>query len=281
VIYTSGSTGRPEGRSRSSTAAWLEPAWRGWPASCGIGRDDVVLQKTAFGSTSAVWETAVGRWAFGRPAPRDAGRAPSATPAKLRSAVEGSACTVVHFVPSRLLDALPALRARPPFRRAAPGGVQRRGAVDPHSQPTAARPPLSPNARLYNLYGPDRSHDRRDLLGRCPTRFPGDGADRPADRQPPGLRGGPVRAPCCPNGLPGELVLAGPGLARGYAGRPGPDRAALRCPTRTAPPGLAASNRDRGTWPDAGPAGEIDRNHTHHRPRSAAPLVAEARGLHA
>jgi len=214
VIYTSGSTGDPKGvlvehRSVVNRLAWMQ---RAYP----IGPGDVVLQKTSTSFDVSVWElfwwmSAGATLALLEP---DGERSPAA----ILAAVERYRVTTVHFVPSMLapflahLDRLGGTEQLATLRQVFASGE----ALTPRLARRFAE--LLPGVRLVNLYGPteatvDVTHQPVsgvDGLARVPIGSPIDnirahvldGAGHPV-----------------PVGMPGELCLAGVGLARGYHGR--------------------------------------------------------------
>ncbi|HUP42855.1 MAG TPA: amino acid adenylation domain-containing protein, partial [Thermoanaerobaculia bacterium] len=225
TIYTSGSTGRPKGAMNSHRAivnrlVWMQRAF-------GLGPGDRVLQKTPASFDVSVWELF---WPLMTGAclvmARPEGHKDSAYLARL---VEREGITTLHFVPSMLQvflgerdlalcrglrrvitsgEALPAELAKRFFER------------------------LPEPVELHNLYGPteaavdvtwwpcDRRSPRRAIpIGRPIANVTIQVVD--ADLQPQ------------PAGVPGEVVIGGVALARGYLGRPGltaerfvPDRSA-------------------------------------------------------
>ncbi|MFG3525883.1 amino acid adenylation domain-containing protein [Streptomyces sp. NPDC047917] len=217
VIYTSGSTGTPKGvmiehRAIVNRLTWMQ---RAHP----LVEDDVVLHKTPVSFDVSLWE--IFWWSMAgcsvSTLPVGAEREPLAILERVRE----HSVTTLHFVPSMLQAMLPRLRGRRPegLRRIftsgealSTGTVLLLRELYPDGGPA-----------LINLYGPTEAavdvthydctgHDARrpvplgvpidNLRLRILTR---DG--RPA-----------------PIGVPGELYLAGTGLARGY----------LRAPARTA-----------------------------------------------
>ncbi|HSF40965.1 MAG TPA: amino acid adenylation domain-containing protein [Thermoanaerobaculia bacterium] len=210
VIYTSGSTGRPKGvmvphRGIVNRLLWMQEAY-------GLTPEDRVLQKTPFGFDVSVWELfwpllTGATLVMARPGGhRDA--------SYLAETIARERITVLHFVPSMLQIFL----EEPDLSGC--GGVRRvvcSGEALPEELRQRFRERL--DARLENLYGPTEasvdvtfwSCDREGPRGSVPIGHP------IANTRIHLLdwRGEPV-----PAGVPGELHIAGTGLARGYLGRP-------------------------------------------------------------
>ncbi|CAL9648802.1 amino acid adenylation domain-containing protein [Streptomyces sp. enrichment culture] len=215
VIYTSGSTGRPKGvlvehRSAVNRLQWMQ---RAYP----LGARDVVLQKTSISFDVSVWELfwwSLAGAALALPAPGT-----EKDPAALLAALGRHRVTTTHFVPSMLgmslghLDRFGGGEATRSLRQVFTSGE----ALAPAQADGFAR--LVPHARLVNLYGPteatvDVSHQPVEGLGdraRLPIGLPIDNLRLYV------LDGGGRQAPV---GVPGELHIAGTGVARGYLGRP-------------------------------------------------------------
>ncbi|MFF4339991.1 amino acid adenylation domain-containing protein [Kitasatospora sp. NPDC001540] len=213
VIFTSGSTGRPKGvlcshRGIDNRLDWMQ---RAYP----LGPTDAVLQKTPAAFDVSVWELF---WPL-----REGARLVVARPgghrdgAYLRDAIRRHAVTTAHFVPSMLAVFL------------AEEGVEHctglRTLVCSGEELPAdlARQTLErlPAVGLHNLYGPTEASV--DCTAWTCTRENLAGVRRtPIGRPIQNMRvyvldrhGRPV-----PAGLPGELHIAGPGVALGYLNRP-------------------------------------------------------------
>ncbi|UNZ16009.1 non-ribosomal peptide synthetase [Streptomyces sp. 891-h] len=215
VIYTSGSTGRPKGvlvehRSAVNRLLWMQ---RAYP----IGPDDVVLQKTSISFDVSVWE--LFWWSFTGAALALPAPGTEKDPAALLAAVEKHRVTTMHFVPSMLtmflghLDRFGGGAATRTLRQVFASGE----ALAPAHAVRFAE--LIPQAGLVNLYGPteatvDVTHQPvAGLTGRA--RLP---IGRPIDNVRLYVLDGEGRQ--APVGVPGELYVAGVGVARGYLGRP-------------------------------------------------------------
>ncbi|PCK22362.1 amino acid adenylation domain-containing protein, partial [Rhodococcus qingshengii] len=208
VIFTSGSTGRPKGVAVSHAAIVENLLWR--QSEYGFTPDDVILQKTPFTFDVSVWELfwplQVGAKLL--IATHDGHR----DPAYLTKVIVDRGVTAIHFVPSMLAVYLaePAAALVTSLRLVFASGEALPGR-------TAARFRAISGAELHNLYGPTEAavdvtyHRTSDLdqdsvpIGQAVT---GTALHVLDD----GLR--PV-----PTGVPGELYLAGPQLARGYVER--------------------------------------------------------------
>ncbi|HET6208762.1 MAG TPA: amino acid adenylation domain-containing protein, partial [Jatrophihabitans sp.] len=215
AIYTSGSTGQPKGvlvehRSVVNRLAWMQ---RAYP----IGPGDVLLQKTSICFDVSVWE--LFWWSGTGAALALLEPGGEKDPAAIVTAVQRHAVTVAHFVPSMLTPFLAHVERHgeadrlASLRRVFTSGE----ALTPQQADRFAA--LFPWAQLVNLYGPteatvDVTHhvvQAGDRRARVPIGRPIDNL-RAYLLDPAGHR--------VPVGLPGELHLAGVGLARGYHRRP-------------------------------------------------------------
>ncbi|HEX2225193.1 MAG TPA: amino acid adenylation domain-containing protein, partial [Thermoanaerobaculia bacterium] len=209
TLYTSGSTGTPKGvmiphQGIVNRLLWMQAAY-------GLSAEDRVLQKTPFSFDVSLWELfwpliTGGRLVFARPEGHK-------DPAYLADLMEREGITTLHFVPSMLQVFLeePDLPAFSSLRR-----VMASGEALPPDLVRRFYSRIS-GARLHNLYGPtEASVDvsfwscgpdaSRVPIGRPISNLSLYVADRDFRLQP--------------LGVPGELLLGGVGLARGYLGRP-------------------------------------------------------------
>ncbi|MBT2380628.1 amino acid adenylation domain-containing protein [Streptomyces sp. ISL-111] len=203
VIYTSGSTGRPKGvcvthRGLGSLAAWQADR-------LGVGGDSRVGQFAAPSFDASAWETVMALLN---------GAALVLTPADgpvlgsgLTDFLTAGGITHATLTPTALSGADP---------RDAPAGLTLVTAGEACPRELAAR--WSPGRTVINAYGPTETTV-------CAT------ASSPVDGSVTPPIGGPIdntrvyvldaTLNPCPVGVPGELYVAGAGLARGYLGRPG------------------------------------------------------------
>ncbi|MYS60179.1 MULTISPECIES: non-ribosomal peptide synthetase [Streptomycetaceae] len=220
VLYTSGSTGQPKGvmvehRSVVNRLDWMQ---RRYP----LGVGDVLLQKTPVSFDVSVWELfwwPLAGASLALPAP-----GAEKDPQEILAAIDRHRVTAVHFVPSMFAPFLDLLESDP--AALATASVLRRvfcsgealppGQVDRFNRLLAAA-----GTRLVNLYGPTEAtvdvsyHDCPADPGRPVRRVP---IGRPIDNirlHVLDQHGNPQ-----PTGVPGELCVAGVGVARGYLGRP-------------------------------------------------------------
>jgi amino acid adenylation domain-containing protein/non-ribosomal peptide synthase protein (TIGR01720 family) len=203
VIYTSGSTGRPKGvLLHHRGLSCLQAAQRGL---LGIREDDRVLQFASLAFDASISEICMALISGAALvlAPREV----LAAPAELERLIEKHAVTVATFPPT-LLGVLPPRSAS--LRLVLSAG-------ESCSAELAAR--WGRERTLINAYGPTEV-TVCSTMGRCD----------PDDPRPPAL-GVPI-APArvylldrllrpVPIGAPGELYLAGEGVARGYLDDPG------------------------------------------------------------
>jgi amino acid adenylation domain-containing protein len=202
-----------EHRSVVNRLHWMQAAYP-------IGPDDVILQKTPYYFDVSVWE--LFWWAmtgatlcFLRPGGEK-------IPLLLVDAIRRHRVTVLHFVPSMLNAFLQHLDGRESavtglssVRRVfASGEALLPAHVRMFNRLLAARSP----ARLTNLYGPTEATVDVTWYD-CPTR---DDIERvPIGRPIHNTRLHVIKdGQAAPIGEPGELCLAGVGLARGYLNNP-------------------------------------------------------------
>ncbi|MBK4989947.1 non-ribosomal peptide synthetase [Pseudomonas sp. S36] len=209
VIYTSGSTGLPKGVMNEHAGVvnrllWMQDAY-------GLGRDDVVLQKTPFSFDVSVWELlwplqAGARLLMAKPGGhRD--------PQYLRQVIQAQGVSTLHFVPSMLDVFLSATDGQ-----WAPKGLKRvicSGEALPGSLVRRFKAQL-PGVALHNLYGPTEA--AVDVSAwHCTTTPDNTPIGKPIantalyvldeQRQP------------VPQGVAGELYIGGVQVARGYLNR--------------------------------------------------------------
>ncbi|MFE2940693.1 amino acid adenylation domain-containing protein [Streptomyces sp. NPDC059255] len=226
VIYTSGSTGRPKGvmvehHSVVNRLAWMQ---RAYP----IGADDVILQKTPISFDVSVWE--LFWWAVEGAAVALAPAGAERDPRALARTIAERRVTVTHFVPSMfgpfldLLEESPELRADVRSLRYVfcSGEALPPSRVDQFNRIFHPAGGDGPAPKLVNLYGPTEATVDVSCY-ECPAdpalpvrRVP---IGRPIDNTELYVLGEHHDEPQ-PFGAPGELCVAGAGVARGYLGRP-------------------------------------------------------------
>jgi amino acid adenylation domain-containing protein/FkbM family methyltransferase len=212
ILYTSGSTGRPKGVMVSHGAIANRLLWmqRVFP----VGEDDRILQKTPFVFDASIWEIFVPLLAGARMVLAAPGGHRDSS--YLLEAVERHGITVLQLVPSQLSAFLgqpgvgPGCRS---LRRMFCGGEALPAVVVDLFFAQL-------DAGLCNLYGPteaaiDATFHPCAHGETLPSVVP---IGRPLDNVRVYLLDGALRP--VPMWLPGEIAIAGAGLARGYLGRP-------------------------------------------------------------
>jgi amino acid adenylation domain-containing protein len=218
LIYTSGSTGRPKGvmiphRAILNRLLWME---RRFP----LAESDRVLLKTPFTFDASVWELFIPLIAGARLVV--AGPRGHRDPAYLAGEIARQGVTVLQLVPSMLPAFLdePGSAHLPTLRRLFCGGE----ALPLDLARRAARQLGRQGIEVVNLYGPtetaiDAAFWPLEEVGERDVRNARIAPlGRPLDNLAVhlvGPDGNPV-----PEGQPGELLVGGPSLARGYAARP-------------------------------------------------------------
>ncbi|MEV5161102.1 amino acid adenylation domain-containing protein [Streptomyces sp. NPDC053728] len=210
VMYTSGSTGTPKGvivphHGVVNQLAWMQKEYRLEPT-------DRMLQRASFGFDASVWEIF---WPLlNGAAVVLSGPGAHADPGYLAGLVEREGVTVAQFVPSVLRAFLDSGAAG---RCTGLRTVLCLGEVLPAALRDRFRATLG--VPLHNLYGPTEASV-------AVTAWPCD-EDPDGDTVPIGRPLDNTRAYVLDDGLlpvppgtPGELYVAGDGLARGYLGRP-------------------------------------------------------------
>ncbi|RPK40427.1 Dimodular nonribosomal peptide synthase [Streptomyces sp. ADI92-24] len=225
LIYTSGSTGRPKGVAVTHRAVVNRLAWM--QGEYGLGADDRVLQKTPAAFDVSVWEFF---WPLVEGATvvlaRPGGHR---DPGYLAGLIRSHRITTLHFVPSMLAaftQVLESATDHPDWaaslRRVFCSGEALTGAQAGDWSELTSRSGRAP-VPLHNLYGPTEAavdvtffaydHDHDGGAG------PSVAIGRPVWNTRLHVLDPFLRQ--VPDGVPGELYLAGVQLARGYHDRPG------------------------------------------------------------
>ena len=216
VIYTSGSTGRPKGvmvehRAIVNRLWWMQ---RAYP----LGPDDVILHKTPFTFDVSVWE--IFWWSLAGASVVTLPGGDERDPQRLARRIAEAGVTTMHFVPS-MLHAF--LQYTALTRDTADLSSLRRvfasGEALAVSHANAFSQRLGAFAELVNLYGPTEAAvdvtcqpcDDIDTTRSVPIGRPIDNIRIYIRTRSGGL---------APLGTPGELCIAGTGLARGYLNAP-------------------------------------------------------------
>ncbi|MCX4679849.1 amino acid adenylation domain-containing protein [Streptomyces sp. NBC_01433] len=221
LIYTSGSTGRPKGVAVTHRAIVNRLAWM--QGEYGLTPDDRVLQKTPASFDVSVWEFF---WPLVEGATVVLARPDGhRDPAYLAELIHARRITTTHFVPSMLAAFTQVMETAPglpdwaaSLRRVFCSGEALTSAGARRWWELTSRSGRGP-VPLHNLYGPTEA--AVDV-----TSFAYEGGSEPAV---------PIGRPVwntrlyvldaflrpVPDGVPGELYLAGVQLARAYHDRPG------------------------------------------------------------
>jgi len=217
VIYTSGSTGKPKGVMIEHCSVINKINWR--QKKYPIGQDDVILQKTPYTFDVSVWELIW--WSFAGATVSMLEPGGEKAPSIIKKAIEENMVTTMHFVPSMLNAFLQYLKivgdanGMSSLKR-----VFASGEALTTSQVKQFNKLINKEtgARLYNLYGPTEAtievsyYDcpETEEIGIIPLGKPIDNIEIYILDQNNKLQ---------PIGIPGELHIAGDGLARGYLNR--------------------------------------------------------------
>ncbi|MDR3436285.1 non-ribosomal peptide synthetase [Telmatospirillum sp.] len=219
VLFTSGSTGRPKGveiehHGVLNRILWMQDTFP-------IGSGDVILQKTPIGFDVSVWELLWWSWTGAAVAVPPPGV--EKDPQALAAAIAFYRVTVIHFVPSMLRAFLTAIEAG----RVAITDLATLRLVFSSGEALDVATVLRFNGllhsrfgtELHNLYGPTEA--TVDVTWHPCSPWTG-GTTVPIGRPIANTRvdivdvlGRPL-----PPGAVGEILLAGPQVARGYRNRP-------------------------------------------------------------
>ncbi|CAH1202646.1 Tyrocidine synthase 3 [Paenibacillus plantiphilus] len=218
VIYTSGSTGQPKGVMIPHQAAVNRIHWMG--KAYPLTERDVILQKTPFTFDVSVWELfwfgfAGAKVCFLKPGGEK-------NPEEILQEIARSRVTTMHFVPSMLGLFLDYIEGSPHHERLA--SLRYVFASGEALQPSHAKRfkeeiGSSSGTKLINLYGPTEA--AVDVSFYDCAEHEGNGSvpiGRPIDNIQLYVVDEQLRLQ--PVGVPGELCIAGVGLARGYVNKP-------------------------------------------------------------
>ncbi|PTM58821.1 non-ribosomal peptide synthetase [Desmospora activa] len=218
VIYTSGSTGKPKGvmvehRSVINRVNWMVRQYE-------IDETDVLLQKTPYVFDVSVWELFLWFFVGGRICFLAAEE--EKNPEAVVRAVERYGVTLIHFVPSMFTMFLNEVRQHGrleqlvSLRRVFTSGEALHAEQVEQHNATLGR---ANGTRLHNLYGPTEATVDVTYYD-CPvTESPRTvPIGRPIDNIRLYIVGDDGHLQ--PIGVPGELCIAGVGLARGYINNP-------------------------------------------------------------
>lgn len=217
IIYTSGSTGKPKGvmieqHSLINRLEWMQ---KKYPVESG----DTILQKTTFTFDVSVWELL--RWGMKGAKMCLLEPGGEKDPGKIVETIERSNITVIHFVPSMLTAFLEYLKDSGEAQKVSClRQVFTSGEALTPKQVSLFDSLLRDNGtKLANLYGPTEAAIDVSYFD-C-------NADNCKDSVPIGK---PIdniklyvldkKLQLQPVGVPGELCIAGVGLARGYLNKP-------------------------------------------------------------
>ncbi len=211
VLFTSGSTGRPKGVVVAHGAIANRILWT--LGEHPLGAEDRVLQKTPITFDASIWEIFAPLFAgallvLALPGEHQETEA-------LARRVAGEGITVLQLVPSLLRPFLaePALGECRTLRRMLCGGEALAADLVQRFQERF------PQAEIINLYGPTEA--AIDVASyRCPPGFARTAVPIGRPIANLAIYGVSAAFEAVPAGAPGELLLAGAGLSRGYAGRP-------------------------------------------------------------
>ncbi|NEN81312.1 non-ribosomal peptide synthase/polyketide synthase [Paenibacillus elgii] len=222
VIYTSGSTGKPKGvmvehRPVINRLTWMQEAYP-------IGSEDTILQKTAITFDVSVWE--LFWWGFVGAKVCLLPPGGEKNPEQILATIDEQGVTTLHFVPAMLHVFLEYAEGLPEGELAKKLVSVRRvfasGEALTTSQTDRFHRFIAPvnGARLINLYGPTEATVDVSYFN-CE---PGEAyASVPIGKPISNIRlyiVAPGSRQLQPVGVPGELCIAGDGLARGYLHRP-------------------------------------------------------------
>ncbi len=215
ILYTSGSTGQPKGVMLSHANAFTFLDW--CEGSFGLGEDDRFSSHAPFHFDLSIFDL----YASCRHAATLVliGESLAKDPARLGPFLDAKAISVWYSAPS-ILALLTEYGGIDRPGRQAPRVVLFAGEVFPIA-PLKRLRILWPHAVLWNLYGPTETNVCTAL--RIPETIPFDrDAPYPIGNVCPPLEARVVDAHGrdVPAGTIGELLIAGPGVMRGYFGRP-------------------------------------------------------------
>ena len=204
VMYTSGSSGQPKGT--GVTRCGLRTIVAMAAGVLGLTAEDRVLRFASASFDASVWELVM---ALGVGAAVHIAPAESDALDELAAFLAGQRITALMLTPTAAM-ALPETVALPALRTVIVAG-------EVCSPALAIR--WASRVRLFNMYGPTEAtiastyYEVTDAVG----------PNIPIGRPVPGVAAQVVNSALgpVPAGIPGELCLAGPVLARGYLGQPG------------------------------------------------------------
>ncbi|MEV1086134.1 amino acid adenylation domain-containing protein, partial [Streptomyces sp. NPDC050211] len=235
VIYTSGSTGQPKGVVVRHSAICSYLAWK--DEYHALSAATCLLQIPALSFDSSVSDVFSVLGAGGRLVLVEGSRRLDGT--HLRALAERHGASHVTLVPSLYRGVIDALAAAGTLRVVTVAGEAMPGEL------AARHRLLLPGVRLVNEYGPTENS-----VGATAFDYPGHPLYGTPIGRPLGNTAVSVRDAAgrlVPPGFPGEIQLAGPGLADGYLGRPEPTAAAF-VRDAGAPSGRRYRTGDRAWW---------------------------------